>query len=201
MANINVLSSLMFVLCAIPATLSHTSRLPGPFIAGHGSSHVTSKAVSDAQCALDFTLGGAKFNVSELQIGVGGYIAINAVAGDNHSYCINVCKDVTSERNCICYACGGSEYPATQILKEGTKGETCTSYLGSLQASAWSLIDTATPAKGLVLSYGKGQTFERTEITMLCDPSTDGLDAGPTFLGSKLGLFSFTWNTSHACPL
>ena len=49
------------------------SRLPGPFVAGDGSSNgrVASKAVQDAQCALDFTLGGAKFNVSELQIDVG----------------------------------------------------------------------------------------------------------------------------------
>ena len=25
------------------------------------------------------------------------------------------CSQVTSERNCICYPCGGSEYPATQV--------------------------------------------------------------------------------------
>lgn len=35
--------------------------------------------------------------MSALQIDVGGYIAINHV--DHMSYCINVCRIVTSERN------------------------------------------------------------------------------------------------------
>ena len=49
-------------------------------------------------CDLAFTLGGAKFNLTALQVDVGGYIADNW-AGDGMSYCLNVCKDVTSDRN------------------------------------------------------------------------------------------------------
>ena len=81
--------------------------------------------------------------------------------------------------------------------------------MGSLNQSTWSLIDAAAPAKGLVLSYGGGQGGDSAVLTLACDKTTDGLDVGPTFLGTRKNpgvfhrgdTFNFAWNTSYACPL
>jgi hypothetical protein len=64
-------------------------------------------------CATAFTIGGHSFDLGELQVQVGGFIAANSV--DSMSYCLNVCATVTSDRNCVCYPCGGSTYPSQQI--------------------------------------------------------------------------------------
>jgi hypothetical protein len=147
-------------------------RLPGRFRNTHLQPDQTAAALNAARCPMAFPLDGAKYNLSALQVDVGGYIANNGV--DDFSYCINVCGPVTSERNCICYACGGKEYPASQVFKDPSKGETCQQYLGQLAASSWKLLEAGHPAGGLVLTYGMGQGSDSTEINFHCDKSTDG---------------------------
>jgi hypothetical protein len=86
---------------------------------------------------------------------VGGYIANNNV-GDNASYCLNLCKVVTSERNCVCYPCGGQDYPAAKIVDEGgSKGQTCEAYLGTLAGASWAPLTGG--GKGITLTYSGGQ--------------------------------------------
>ena len=63
-------------------------------------------------------------------------VATHAKHGDSKpsvaADCINVCAVVTSERNCICYPCGATEYPSSQVDKDPVTGETCESCAGSL---------------------------------------------------------------------
>eukprot|EP00041_Stephanoeca_diplocostata_P033262 m.1095499 g.1095499 ORF g.1095499 m.1095499 type:complete len:206 (-) comp24303_c1_seq48:58-675(-) len=192
------------LLAILGATIGHLSRLPGRF--SRPSSHdVLHKTIQAVGCDTSFKLvdsdGNSQeysFNFSELQVDIGGYIANNDV--DTYSYCINVCKVVTSERNCICYPCGSSEYPSTQVKKDPTKGETCQAYLGSLEQSQWGWIDTKHAHLGVALRYSGGQNGDSTVIRFMCDPKTDGVNEGPTFVsGATQGAYLFQWNTSFAC--
>ena len=119
------------------------------------------------------------------------------------SDCLNVCAVVSSERNCICYPCGKSAaaYPSSQVVKDPTKGETCKSYLGELAAASWSVIGLPSEKKGLVLRYGLGEDGKATELSLLCDPGSTGLDTGPKFMGSESSVYRFQWKTSAGCPL
>jgi len=169
---------------------AHLSRLPGRF----SNPHLAASSKNTSSCSTKFQLNGTSFDTSALQVDVGGYIADNSV--DKFSYCINLCAPVTSERNCICYPCGGSEYPATQIFKDPSKGETCEAYLGQANDATWAF---AKGKEGLTLSYDMGQDGKSTVITLLCDPSVTGEDTGPSFVGSKNGVFAFEWRTKYSC--
>ena len=99
---------------------AHLSLAPGRFEAA-----AEEAAPRASSCQMKFALGGDKFDVSSLSVDVGGWVAENSI--DDFHYCINVCAVVTSERNCICYPCGATEYPASQVDKDPVKGETCES--------------------------------------------------------------------------
>ena len=200
----------------------------------------------NASCATAFSLNGSKYDVSALQVDVGGWVAENSVdkfscapnapslvclhaAPSRASFgcpgrwlvwlrtaagsadCINVCAVVTSERNCICYPCGATEYPASQVDKDPVKGETCEACepqpqtdavplslclsahsahacrgradLGELKSSTWSA-STDPEKPGITLTYGDGQQGKSTELALICDESVSGLDTGPSFVGS-----------------
>lgn len=82
-------------LCALAlaaAASAHLSRLPGAF----QNAHLAPLADSDV-CTTAFTLGGFAFNLTALSLPTGGYIANNTL--DNQYYCINLCKNVNSDRN------------------------------------------------------------------------------------------------------
>eukprot|EP00051_Salpingoeca_urceolata_P017014 m.229384 g.229384 ORF g.229384 m.229384 type:complete len:198 (+) comp18840_c0_seq3:190-783(+) len=186
-----------FALAALFAVAAaHLSLEPGPF----RNTHLTASAPQKDTCELAFELGGAKFNVSELSVDVGGWVATNNV--DTDFYCLNLCRTVTSERNCICYACGGSQYPAEQVAKT-SQGNQCQAYLGKLSGAEWSLKGT-TPADGLVLEYRGGEADKEThkervtQIEMYCSKDPWG---GPEFIGQKDSTYLFRWNSSFACPL
>eukprot|EP00038_Savillea_parva_P007773 m.172441 g.172441 ORF g.172441 m.172441 type:complete len:204 (+) comp13537_c0_seq1:60-671(+) len=168
---------------------AHTSRLPGRF-----EKPLWNGPPAPSGCSTAFTLDGVVYNVSDLQVDVGGYIANNAV--DKFSYCINLCKTVTSERNCICYACGGQEYPASQIVKDSVKGEVCQQYLGQVQDAQWSRLPDGS---GLRLTYAGGEHGVSAVIDLPCDPTQDGTMTGPTFVGASASVYKFTWNSSLAC--
>eukprot|EP00037_Helgoeca_nana_P010562 m.93163 g.93163 ORF g.93163 m.93163 type:complete len:190 (-) comp20277_c0_seq2:2407-2976(-) len=180
----------LLAVCTVVGVAGHTSRLPGRF-------EKTDRTVLAAAstCETAFSLDGMAYNLSDLQVDVGGYIAINNL--DNFSYCINICKAVTSERNCVCYGCGGQQYPAAEILHE-TTGETCKAYLGELEKAQWTTLPA--PAKGLRLTYGGGEGGKSAVFDMQCDPTDPGINDGPTFVGTKDELvYRFAWNTSYAC--
>jgi hypothetical protein len=163
-------AALAAALCVLPAGHGHLGTAPGRFFAGVSSSTrsdappppipVNPGGGGNASCATAFSLNGSKYDVSALQVDVGGWVAENSVdkfscapnapslvclhaAPSRASFgcpgrwlvwlrtaagsadCINVCAVVTSERNCICYPCGATEYPASQVDKDPVKGETC----------------------------------------------------------------------------
>jgi hypothetical protein len=131
----------------------------------------------------------------------GGYIANNTV--DNFYYCVQLCKNVNSDRNCICNACGGVEYPVTQIndtAKAMLGDEVCMAYLGNLDASSWSLLPSdLSPPAGVQLTYGNGEGGSSTSIRFVCDPKQSGITA-PSFTGVKNNVYSFDWYNAAACP-
>jgi len=160
----------------------------------------------DASCPVSFQIGGARFNVSELQLPLGGYIANNTI--DNFFYCINICANVNSERNCICNPCGDVQYPAQQVQR----GDVCVAYLGQLNAATWSLLDPARPQVGLLLVYDHGSANatmpggsdapRSSRVTLKCDPSAPFPSTLPQFAGeSPARVFNFNWATAAACPL
>jgi hypothetical protein len=189
-------ATLLGSLLLVPAPAdAHLSLTPGRFEGGAAAKAQAQMAPAPPpSCQMQFSLGGDKFDVSSLSVDVGGWIAENTV--DEFHYCINVCAVVTSERNCICYPCGGSSYPASQVFKDPEKGETCEAYLGELAESKW-----ARTPRGLVLTYGGGEAQKSTQLELLCAPGVSGLDTGPTFMGKKGGVFRFSWKTSAGCPL
>ena len=209
--------SVVVVLAALGLLSSahgHLGTAPGRFTAGTGGSAPpppipVGPPSAAATCNTSFALNGSSFDVSSLKVDVGGWVAENSV--DKFSYCLNVCAVVTSERNCICYPCGadsptsGVEYPASQVDKDPVKGETCEAYLGELKSSTWS--GNADPEKpGVTLTYGDGQAGKSTELILICDQTTSGLDTGPSFVGEGAGsaggtVFMFEWTTSAGCPL
>lgn len=118
-------ATLLGSLLLVPAPAdAHLSLTPGRFEGGAAAKAQAQMAPAPPpSCQMQFSLGGDKFDVSSLSVDVGGWIAENTV--DEFHYCINVCAVVTSERNCICYPCGATEYPASQVDKDPVKGETC----------------------------------------------------------------------------
>ena len=90
------------VLAAVSALAAgHLSRLPGPW----ENANLAPNELGD-QCATAFTIGGYRFNLTSLSLPTGGYIANNTI--DSHYYCINLCRNVNSDRNwCVrrCIAC------------------------------------------------------------------------------------------------
>ena len=99
-------------------------------------------------------------------------------------YCVNLCRVVTSERNCVCNPCGASPATAPQppILPQvgtSTRPSRCwtsrqarraklacaqrraphtlQAYLGELNATTWQLLDHSDPHKGVQLVYNNGQ--------------------------------------------
>eukprot|EP00041_Stephanoeca_diplocostata_P033269 m.1094844 g.1094844 ORF g.1094844 m.1094844 type:complete len:122 (-) comp24303_c1_seq9:58-423(-) len=73
-------------------------------------------------------------------------------------------------------------------------------YLGSLEQSQWGWIDTKHAHLGVALRYSGGQNGDSTVIRFMCDPKTDGVNEGPTFVsGATQGAYLFQWNTSFAC--
>lgn len=173
---------------------AHLPYKPGRFYSQVPAGFAQSAPAS--VCDTKFTLNSNTYDVSGLQVDVGGWIADNSK--DKYHYCLNICKTVTSERNCICNACGGVQYPAQQVFKDPAKGETCEAYLGTLDAASWRLARDG--RNGITLSYKHGQGNRSTEVTLLCDPKASEYSS-PVFVGSKDSVFSFDWNNPHACPL
>lgn len=158
------------LLCVLPVGRGHLGTAPGRFSAGLGGGYAPPPPIpinpgSNTSCATTFSLNGSKYDVSSLQVDVGGWVAENSVdkfscarslrtvalgvlplaaaraTVPNTDFnelslvaadCINVCAVVTSDRNCICYPCGATEYPSSQVDKDPVKGETCESCAGSL---------------------------------------------------------------------
>jgi hypothetical protein len=192
---------IVVVLVLVLVVSAHPSRAPGPFI----NPHIL--PTSDlSSCSTAFELANLKFNLSKLQLSTGGYVANNTI--DDMYYCINVCANVNSERNCICNPCGGNQYPAEQV----ETGDICVASLGVLDTARWSLIDPADPAVGVSLTYTGGQAkhFPRSfvraggrssMIYFYCDPKAPEITV-PTFLGGTADeVYRFSFITSSACPL
>ena len=193
------LAAAVLVKCVGLAT-GHATLTPGRFFA-KPELHERVAARNASSCATKFGLNGTgyKFDLSALTVDIGGWVADNEV--DKYHYCLNVCGVVTSDRNCICYPCGGDSYPSTQVEKDPAKGETCVAELGELAQASWTPIGQPFERKGVMLTYGGGADGKRTELSFVCDPSTTGEDVGPSFVGAKGDVFMFTWKTSYGCPL
>ena len=188
-------AALALTLVLLPTSSAHLRREPGRFSNPH--LQPPAAAFTAGACDLSFELGGAQYDLSDLQVDVGGYIADN-FASDGKEYCLNVCRTVTSDRNCVCYPCGGSQYPAQQAEKT-SKGQQCTAYLGTLDGAKWSLLKASTPTAGVALEYPGGEAGTHTRIEFACDPRADQY-SNPAFVGQRAGTYMFRWNATQACP-
>jgi hypothetical protein len=87
----SIRSAVVF-LAIVAGVSAHLSRLPGAFANAH-----LAPLEESGTCETSFTANGFSFNLTSLALPTGGYIANNTI--DSHYYCINLCKNVNSDRN------------------------------------------------------------------------------------------------------
>lgn len=197
---INVLLICVFLHVAF----AHLSTEPGPFMNSH---LLGSELDVDPSCSLTPSVDGKSYDLQSLSLAVGGWIA-NSSAVSADSFCLNLCLPVTSERNCVCYPCGGNQYPVERVARING-ANTCVAIGGTLNTPTYS--HNQDGQLQLLMPGGKDLTSDTrisSQITFICDPQGDQYNApalvsiqkSQTENGSNEEHYMFDWIVPEACP-